>query len=58
MNPERREGGSKYVFWIELRDGQEVRWSGLTKHQVECMHKWTEKRIPINVKAYGWEEME
>jgi hypothetical protein len=47
---------TKYVFWVELRDGQELRWSGLTRHQVVCMHKWTEHRIPPQVKAFGWEE--
>lgn len=46
----------KYAFWIELEDGQEVRWSGLTKHQVTRMHLWTENRIPLNIKAFGWEE--
>jgi hypothetical protein len=46
----------KYAFWIELTDGQEVRWSGLTLRQVQNMHSMTDKRLPLNIKAYGWEE--
>jgi hypothetical protein len=48
----------KYAFWIETRDGQEVRWSGLTKVQAVTMYNRTDNRQPLNVKAYGWEETE
>ena len=47
---------TKYVFWIELTDGQEVRWSNLSKRKVIELHNMTEKRIPLNIKAFGWEE--
>ena len=47
---------TKYAFWIELADGQEVRWSGLTLRQVQNMHAMTDKRLPLNIKAFGWEE--
>lgn len=46
----------KYAFWIELTDGQEVRWSGLSKKKVIELHNMTEKRIPDNIKSFGWEE--
>jgi hypothetical protein len=47
---------TKYAFWIELTDGQEVRWSGLTLRQVQSMNKMTDTRLPLNIKAFGWEE--
>jgi hypothetical protein len=47
---------TKYAFWVELTDGQEIRWGGLTLRQVQNMHSVTDKRLPLNVKAYGWEE--
>lgn len=47
---------TKYAFWIELTDGQEVRWSNLSKRKVIELHSMTEKRIPLNIKAFGWEE--
>ena len=50
---------TKYAFWVELADGQEVRWSGLTKHQAKMMHKWTEESVYwSSVKATGWEEQQ
>jgi hypothetical protein len=50
--------GRKFAFWIELKDGQLLRWVNLTPHQAKCMHKWTEDGIGwSNVKAFGWEEM-
>jgi hypothetical protein len=48
----------RYVFWIETRDGQEVRWPHITKHQALCMKKWTDEHQPPNVKSYGWEMMQ
>ena len=49
---------TKYIFWLELRDGQEIRWSGLSQNKAVSMHKWTEDSVLwTNVKAYGWEEM-
>ena len=48
---------TKYVFWVELSDGQEIRWSNLTKHKAQNMHKWTEESVLwSNIKAYGWGE--
>jgi hypothetical protein len=47
---------ANYTFWIELYDNQEVRWSGLSLRQVQNLHRMTEKRMPINVRAFGWEE--
>lgn len=47
---------TKYSFWIELYDNQEVRWSGLSLRQVQNLHHMTEKRMPNNVRAFGWEE--
>lgn len=46
----------KYVFWIETEDGQEVRWSNLTKTQATRMHAMTDANLPLNIKRYGWEE--
>jgi hypothetical protein len=48
---------TKYVFWIELEDGQEVRWSHLSLRQVQSMNAVTDKRLPLNIKAFGWSEM-
>jgi len=48
---------TKYVFWVELRNGEELRWPRLTQRQATSMHKWTEERTPLEVKAFGWEEM-
>ena len=47
----------RWVFWIELEDGQLLRWPHLTQHQAKCMYKWTSEITPDNVKRYGWEEM-
>ena len=46
----------KYVFWIELTDGQEVRWTGLTQRKCIELHNMTERCLPLNIKAFGWEE--
>lgn len=51
----------KYTFWVEVleKDNQLnlIEWRGLTKTQAERMHKATDKHLPNNVKAYGWEVM-
>ena len=48
---------TKYAFWVELPDGQEIRWSGLSQYQAKVMHKWTEESVHWScVKATGWEE--
>ena len=47
----------KYVFYIILDTGEEVRWPGLTLTQARNMYKWTEDRLPRNVTTFGWEEM-
>jgi hypothetical protein len=52
------EENKKYAFWIELADGQEVRWSNLTQTQATRMHAMTDKKLPLNIKAYGWEEQQ
>jgi len=48
----------KYVFWMILETGEEIRWSGLTLTQAEKMYKWTDEHLPYNVSSYGWEDME
>jgi hypothetical protein len=50
------EENKKYAFWIELEDGQEVRWSNLTKTQATRMYAMTDQRLPLNIKTHGWEE--
>jgi len=47
----------KYAFWIELEDGQEVRWAPLTQHQAVTMYNRTSDCTPANVKSLGWEEV-
>jgi len=47
---------AKYVFAVELYDGQELRWTNLTQHQAKCMYKWV-GQLQQNYKAAGWEEM-
>lgn len=47
----------KYVFYIILDTGEEIRWHGLTLTQVKNMYKWTDDNLPYNVSTYGWEEM-
>jgi len=53
----RREVMPKYVFYIILDTGEEVRWPGLTLTQARNMYKWTKDRLPRNVSTFGWEEM-
>lgn len=48
---------TKYAFFIETEDGQEVRWSNLTKRQAESLYKWTDEHLPMNIKTHGWEEV-
>lgn len=47
----------KYVFYIETKDGQEVRWEPLSKTLALNMYNLTDKKLPMNVKTYGWEEL-
>jgi hypothetical protein len=47
----------QYAFYIETIDGQEVRWSPLTKRQAVSMYNQTATQLPLNVKTYGWEEL-
>ena len=47
----------KYVFFIRLDNGEEVRWPMLTLTQAKNMYKWTRDHEPQGVLAYGWEEM-
>ena len=47
----------KYVFYIEMMDGQEVRWEPLSKTLALNMFNLTVKKQPVNVKTYGWEEL-
>ena len=46
-----------FAFWVELRNGEEVRWSSLTRAQAVTMYNNTDRRQPDNVRSYGWEEM-
>jgi hypothetical protein len=47
----------KYAFYIETEDGQEVRWAPLSKTLALNMYNLTDKKQPVNVKTYGWEEV-
>lgn len=48
----------RYVFYICHDNGNEIRWPGLTLKQAQCMYKWTQDATPLDVRTYGWEEME
>ncbi len=47
----------KYVFYIETKDGQEVRWGPMNRTTAINMYNVTAKRTPLNVATYGWEEL-
>lgn len=47
----------QYAFYIETEDGQEVRWAPLSKTLALNMYNLTAKKLPLNVKTYGWEEL-
>lgn len=47
-----------YVFYITLENGTEVRWPGLTLTQARNMYKWTNDAAPLDVRSFGWEEMQ
>jgi hypothetical protein len=47
----------KYVFFIQLDNGTEVRWPMLTLTQAKNMYKWTVDTFPVGVNSFGWEEM-
>lgn len=42
-------------FHISTCSGEVVEWRGLTMRQAKAMYAATEKRLPDNVKSYGWE---
>lgn len=44
-----------YTFFIETEDGERTEWRGLTLKQARDMNAFTHKRIPVNVKCFGWE---
>jgi hypothetical protein len=48
---------TRYVFYIILDTGEEVRWPGLTLTQARNMYAWTEAHAPTNISTYAWEEM-
>ena len=47
---------SKYRFYIETRDGEEVEWRGLSQTVAKAMYSYTNKNQPSNVVRCGWEE--
>jgi hypothetical protein len=49
---------ARYVFYIILASGEEVRWPGLTLTQARNMYKWTRDAAPLDLSTYGWEEMQ
>lgn len=44
-----------YSFHITTNSGEVVEWRGLTMRQAKAMYASTEKRLPDNVRSYGWE---
>lgn len=46
-----------YVFYVELGDGTELRWSGLSLAQARYMYSATSRSTPDNVLRYGWVEV-
>jgi hypothetical protein len=51
------ESERRFVFYIELEDGTEMRWSPLTMTQAKNMHSLTERFGPMEAKRFGWEEI-
>lgn len=48
----------RYEFFVHLNDGQEVRWTNLTKRQAQTMYKWTtEHQLQGGFNSWGWEEV-
>lgn len=48
---------TKFVFWVVLADGQEVRWPGLSASAARAMYQATGRVYPDNVVRYGYGEM-
>ena len=46
---------SKYMFFIELEEGEVVEWRGLTLAKAKQMNACTSQTYPGNVKRFGWE---
>jgi len=44
-----------YEFYVRDHDGNETRWTGLTKTKAKQMNAYTEQSNPCNVTAFGWE---
>ena len=43
-----------YVFFIRCGDAR-IEWRGLTEAEAKKMYRVTERRMPHNVDACGWE---
>jgi hypothetical protein len=48
---------ARYGFYVELPNGEEIRWCGLTKKQARDMYAYTASHRPENASMFGWEEM-
>jgi len=44
-----------YEFYVRDHDGNETRWTGLTKTKAKQMHAYTSQSNPCNVVSFGWE---
>ena len=44
-----------YEFYVRDHNGNETRWTGLTKTKAQQMQAYTSQSNPCNVVAFGWE---
>ena len=44
-----------YEFYTRTTNGDETRWTGLTKTKAQQMHAYTSQSQPSNITAFGWE---
>lgn len=45
----------RFVFWITILHGPEIRWAGLSEKQAIALYRTTHRHPPANVTAYSWE---
>jgi hypothetical protein len=47
----------RFVFWVVLADGREIRWPGLSAGAARGMYQATRRVSPDAVVRYGYGEM-
>jgi hypothetical protein len=46
-----------WIFWIETITGEVIEWRFASSKPAATMYRQTEKRIPENVKRFGYGEL-